>query len=49
VADVQQTLAKADSLGGARVYGPMAVGDNMQTGAFSDPAGNIFGVYHRAD
>jgi hypothetical protein len=26
----------------------MAAGDRMQTGAFRDPAGNVFGVYHRA-
>jgi predicted enzyme related to lactoylglutathione lyase len=48
VADVEQTLAKAESLGGSRAYGPMAVDDRMQTGAFRDPAGNVFGVYHRA-
>ena len=47
VPDVEQTLVKAESLGGSRVYGPMAVGDQMQTGAFRDPAGNVFGVYHR--
>jgi hypothetical protein len=29
-----------------RVYGPNAVDDHMQTGAFRDPAGNVFGVYH---
>ena len=49
VPDVAQTLAKAESLGGARVYGPLAVDDHMQTGAFRDPAGNVFGVYHHAD
>jgi predicted enzyme related to lactoylglutathione lyase len=48
VADVEQTLAKAESVGGSRAYGPMAVDDRMQTGAFRDPAGNMFGVYHRA-
>ncbi len=32
--------------GGTRVYGPMAVDDHMQTGAFRDPAGNLFGAYH---
>ena len=47
VPDVEQTLAKAESLGGTWIYGPMAVGDQMQTGAFRDPAGNVFGVYHR--
>ena len=46
VPDVEQTLAKAESLGGSRIYGPMAVDDHMQTGAFRDPAGNVFGVYH---
>jgi uncharacterized protein len=49
VADVEQTLAKAESLGGSRIYGPMAVDDHMQTGAFRDPAGNVFGVYHHGD
>jgi predicted enzyme related to lactoylglutathione lyase len=49
VADVEQTLAKAESLGGARIYGPMAVDDHMQTGAFRDPAGNVFGVYHHGE
>ena len=48
MADVEQTLASAESHGGSRVYGPMAVDDRMQTGAFRDPAGNVFGVYHRA-
>jgi predicted enzyme related to lactoylglutathione lyase len=47
VADVEQTLANAESHGGSRVYGPLAVDDRMQTGAFRDPAGNVFGVYHR--
>ena len=46
VPDVEQTLAKAEQLGGSRVYGPQPVNDQMQTGAFRDPAGNVFGVYH---
>jgi predicted enzyme related to lactoylglutathione lyase len=49
VPDVEQTLARAESLGGSRVYGPMAVDDHMQTGAFRDPAGNVFGVYHHGE
>jgi predicted enzyme related to lactoylglutathione lyase len=48
VADVEQILARAESLDGSRLYGPMAVDDHTQTGAFRDPAGNVFGVYHRA-
>jgi predicted enzyme related to lactoylglutathione lyase len=46
VADVEQTLAAAERLGATRVYGPNAVDDHMQTGAFRDPAGTVFGVYH---
>jgi predicted enzyme related to lactoylglutathione lyase len=44
VPDVEATLAKADSLGGKRVYGPMDTGA-IVSAAFRDPAGNVFGVY----
>jgi len=27
----------------------MPVDDHMETGAFRDPAGNAFGVYHHGD
>jgi uncharacterized protein len=59
VADVDQTLSRAEELGGSRVlapglsglksaartalYGP--VEEDMKTGAFRDPAGNVFGIY----
>jgi uncharacterized protein len=46
VADVEATLAKAESLGATRVYGPNPVDDHTETGALRDPAGNVFGVYH---
>jgi uncharacterized protein len=46
VPDVERTLARAEQLGGGRVYGPTAVDDHTQTGALRDPAGNVFGVYH---
>jgi uncharacterized protein len=46
VADVERALARAEALGGTRVYGPNAVDDHMETGAFRDPAGSVFGVYH---
>ncbi|HEY2552247.1 MAG TPA: VOC family protein [Streptosporangiaceae bacterium] len=49
VPDVEQTLARAEKLGGSRIYGPMAVDDHMQTGALRDPAGNVFGVYHHGE
>jgi uncharacterized protein len=48
VPDVEQALAKAEQLGGSRIYGPNPVDDHMQTGAFRDPAGNVFGVYQHA-
>ena len=46
VADVEATLARAESLGATRLYGPNQVDDHTETGAFRDPAGNVFGVYH---
>jgi predicted enzyme related to lactoylglutathione lyase len=48
VADVEATLGKAEALGGTRVYGPIEAGGQTRTGAFRDPAGNLFGIYHRA-
>jgi predicted enzyme related to lactoylglutathione lyase len=45
VPDVEATLARAEKLGGSRVYGPNPVDDHMKTGALRDPAGNVFGVY----
>ena len=48
VDDVEATLARAEALGGTRVYGPIEAGGRTRTGAFRDPAGNLFGVYHRA-
>ena len=47
VGDVEATLARAEALGGTRVYGPIQAGEDTWTGAFRDPAGNVFGVYHR--
>jgi predicted enzyme related to lactoylglutathione lyase len=48
VGDVEATLARAEALGATRVYGPSQVDGHTETGAFRDPAGNVFGVYHRA-
>ena len=45
VGDVEATLARAETLGAARVYGPNQVDDHTWTGMFRDPAGNPFGVY----
>jgi len=48
VPDVAEALAQAEKLGGSREYGPLPAGDHTQTGAFRDPAGNVFGVYQHA-
>jgi uncharacterized protein len=49
VPDVERALARAEQLGVARVYGPNQVDDHTETGAFRDPAGNVFGVYHHGE
>ena len=49
VSDVEATLARAEALGGTRLYGPNQVDDHTETGAFRDPAGNAFGVYHHGE
>jgi predicted enzyme related to lactoylglutathione lyase len=48
VRDVAEALDRADELGGSRAHGPVAVDEHTQTGAFRDPAGNVFGIYHCA-
>jgi predicted enzyme related to lactoylglutathione lyase len=45
VPDVEAALARAERLGGSRVYGPNQVADHTYTGALRDPSGNVFGVY----
>jgi len=59
VADVDQTLSRAEDLGGSRISAPGltalksaaraalygSADDGMKTGAFRDPAGNIFCVF----
>jgi predicted enzyme related to lactoylglutathione lyase len=47
VADAEAALTRPEALGGSRVYGPVQAGEGTRTGAFRDPAGNVFGVYHR--
>ena len=60
VADVDQTLNRAEKLGGSRISAPGvpalksaaraalygSADDHMRTGAFRDPSGNIFGLFH---
>ncbi len=44
VPDVEEALAKAESLGGTRVMGPEKIGDMVELGQFKDPEGHLIGV-----
>jgi len=44
VPDVEESLAKAESLGGSRVMGPEKVMDMVEIGLFNDPEGHLVGV-----
>src|SRR5262245_27979220 len=45
VPDVETTFAKAESLGGRRLFGPDKVpGTNLELGQFSDPEGHVIGL-----
>lgn len=44
VKDVEEALAKAESLGGSRVMGPEKVMDQVELGLFKDPEGHVIGV-----
>jgi predicted enzyme related to lactoylglutathione lyase len=45
VPDVESSLAKAESLGGTRIFGPDAIMDGMMIlGQFSDPEGHVIGL-----
>ena len=48
VPDVEAALAKAESLGGSRVMGPMSVAEGVEIGLFTDPEGHIVGVVNTA-
>ena len=44
VPDVEAALARAESLGGTRVFGPDTIMENMVLGQFLDPEGHVIGV-----
>jgi predicted enzyme related to lactoylglutathione lyase len=45
VTDVETTLARAESLGGSRVFGPAPVpGTDIELGQFTDPEGRVIGL-----
>jgi predicted enzyme related to lactoylglutathione lyase len=48
VDDVEAGLAKAESLGGARVFGPDEVMPGLILGQFTDPEGRMVGLVNTA-
>jgi uncharacterized protein len=44
VPDVEAALARAESLGGARMMGPDKVMESIEIGLFTDPEGHLVGV-----
>ena len=47
VPDVEEALAKAESLGGSRVMGPETIMGRMVLGQFKDPEGHLIGLIER--
>jgi predicted enzyme related to lactoylglutathione lyase len=48
VPDVEAALARAEELGGSRIFGPDRVMDMMVLGQFADPEGHVIGVVEGA-
>ena len=48
VPDVEAALAKAESLGGSRMMGPMEPTEGVEIGLFNDPEGHTVGVVKTA-
>jgi predicted enzyme related to lactoylglutathione lyase len=44
VPDVEESLSKAESLGGSRVMGPETIMGRLVLGQFTDPEGHVIGV-----
>ena len=44
VPDVEEALAKAESLGGTRIFGPAEVMEGLVLGQFKDPEDHVIGV-----
>ena len=44
VPDVEEALAKAESLGGTRVMGPEKIMEGVELGQFTDPEGRVIGL-----
>jgi predicted enzyme related to lactoylglutathione lyase len=48
VPDVEEALAKAESLGGSRLFGPEQIMESITIGLFNDPEGHMIGVVKTA-
>lgn len=48
VPDVEAALAKAESLGGSRMFGPDTVTEGVEIGQFTDPEGHLVGLVKSA-
>jgi uncharacterized protein len=48
VPDVEEALAKAESLGGKRMMGPETIMESIVLGHFTDPEGHLIGVIKSA-
>jgi predicted enzyme related to lactoylglutathione lyase len=49
VPDVEGALAKAEALGGTRIFGPESVFEGLILGQFSDPEGHMIGLVNRSN
>jgi predicted enzyme related to lactoylglutathione lyase len=48
VPDVEEALARAESLGGTRIMGPEKVMESIELGMFNDPEGHMVGLVKAA-
>jgi len=48
VPDVEEALARAEALGGARMMGPERVTEQVEIGLFTDPEGHVIGLFRGA-
>jgi predicted enzyme related to lactoylglutathione lyase len=44
VPDIEAALAKAESLGGKRIFGPETIMEGVTLGQFTDPEGHVIGL-----
>jgi uncharacterized protein len=49
VTDVENTLARAEGLGGKRIFGPDRVSETLELGMFKDPEGHVVGLLAHHD